>query len=253
MLRKSIVLLAVVFSTLSFAGEKLNICMDKNLWYPFTFVESGKASGLHIDIITKALTDLGYEVNYKPLPWKRCVASAKEGKFDAIAVASYKDKRAEFLNFPADAATSKKSIERVMQVEYSVVTVAEEAYEFGGDVSTIPEPVRVPRGYSVGDGLKEQGVKVDDGASGDEKNIQKLLRLGKGSVVTLPQIIELLSLKDAYKNKLYVSKKPVKSKSYYLPFSKKSKISTTEQSKIWKEIAKVRTDSVFMEKATAKY
>jgi len=253
MFKVSFMALAILVSTSSFAAQKINICSDNNLWYPFTFVEKGKAVGLQIDIITKALTDLGYEINFKPLPWKRCLSSAEDGDYDAIATASYKDKRAVFLNYPADAATAKKSTERVMQVEYSVVTIAAEAYEFDGDVNTIPEPVRVPRGYSVGEDLKKQGVKVDDGASGDEKNIKKLLRMGKGSVVTLPQIVELLEQKEAYKDKLYLSKTPVKSKSYYLPFSKKSKISIEDQRKIWAAISKVRNDSVFMESASLKY
>lgn len=253
MLKMSVFALSLALSSLSLAGDKINICSDKNLWYPFTYVDEGKAVGLHIDIITQALSNLGYEVNYKPLPWKRCVAATKDGDYDAIAVASYKDKRAEFLEFPADAATAKESSERVMQVAYTVVTTAEEAYEFNGDVKTIPEPVRVPRGYSVGDGLKKQGVKVDNGAAGDEKNLKKLLRMGKGSVVMLPQIVDLLEKKDTYKDKLHVSKVPVKSKSYHLPFSKKSKISKEQQGKIWAEIAKVRSDAAFMEKASSKY
>jgi len=253
MAKTGFVVFSLLLSASSFAAGTINICSDKNLWYPFTFVEDRKSTGLHVDIITEALTNLGYEINFQPLPWKRCLSASEDGDFDAIATASYKDQRAEFLNYPADAATAKKSKERVMQVEYSVVTVAAEAYEFTGDVSTIPEPVRVPRGYSVGDGLKKQGVKVDDGASGDEKNIKKLLRMGKGSVVTLPQIVDLLTQKDAYKDKLYVSKTPVKSKSYYFPFSKKSAIPSAEQAKIWTEIASVRNNANFMEKASSKY
>jgi len=236
-----------------FAGGTINICSDKNLWYPFTFVEEGKAVGLQVDIISKALSNLGYEVNYKPLPWKRCLSSAESGDFDAVATASYKDKRAVFLNYPVDASTAKKSTQRVMQVEYVVVTSTESGYQYAGDVATIPTPVRVPRGYSIGDDLKKQGLKVDDGAAGDENNIKKMLRKGDGSVVTLPQIVELLSKQDAYKGKLNVSSTPVKSKSYYFPFSKASKITKMDQEKIWAEIANVRNDLEFMGEMSAKY
>ena len=244
---------SALLSTSAFAGGDINICSDKNLWYPFTFVKDGKAVGLQIDIISKALSNLEYDMNYKPLPWKRCLSSAKDGDFDAIATASYKDKRAEFLNYPGDASSSKKSAQRVMQVEYVVVTVADSGYEYAGDLKTIPTPVRVPRGYSVGDDLKKQGLKVDDGAAGDENNIKKMLRRGNGSVVTLPAIVELLSKQDVYKGKLHVSSTPVKSKSYYLPFSKKSAISQADQEKIWSEISNVRNDLEFMGKMSAKY
>ena len=80
-----------------------------------------------------------------------------------------------------------------------------------------------------------------------------MLRKGDGSVVTLPQIVELLSKQDAYKGKLNVSTLPVKSKSYYLPFSKASKISTADQENIWAEIAKVRNDLEFMGEMSVKY
>jgi len=248
---------AVFFSALlsasASAGGTINICSDKNLWYPFTFVKDGKAVGLQIDIISKALSNLGYDINYKPLPWKRCISQAKDGDFDAVAVGSYKDKRAVFLNYPKDAATAKKSVQRVMQVEYVVVTLDGSGYEYAGDVKTIPTPVRVPRGYSIGDDLKKQGLTVDDGAAGDENNIKKMLRRENGSVVTLPKIVELLSKQDAYKGKLHVSSTPVKSKSYYLPLSKKRKISKADQEKMWAEIANVRNDLDFMGKMSAKY
>ena len=246
-------LVSAVLSSSVFAGGTINICSDKNLWYPFTFVEEGKAVGLQIDIISKALSNLDYSVNYKPLPWKRCLASAKDGDFDAIATASYKDKRAVFLEYPNDASTAKKSVQRVLQVEYVVVTASDSGYTYAGDVKTIPTPVRVPRGYSIGDDLKKQGLKVDDGAAGDENNIKKMLRRGDGSVVTLPKRVELLSKQDVYKGKLSVSDTPVKSKSYYLPFSKKSKITKADQEKIWAEIANVRNDLEFMGKMSAKY
>lgn len=245
--------IALLTATTVSAGEKIKICLDKNMWYPFTFVEKGKATGLHIDIVSKAAKDIGFEVEYKPLPWKRCVAGANDGDYDAIAVASYKDKRAKTLNFPKDAPESSKSQWRVMQVEYTVVTTKETSYEYAGDAGSIPTPVRVPRGWSIGDDLKKQGVKVDDGASGDEKNFKKLLRMNKGSVVALPQVAELYSAKKQFSGALYASKTPLKSKSYYLPFSKKSKISEEDQQRIWDQIAKVRDDKGFIEQASSKY
>ena len=217
-MKRLLLICSLLTSSTVFAGETVKICLDKNMWYPFTFVEKGKATGLHIDIVTKAISDLGFTVEYKPLPWKRCVAGANDGDYDAIAVASYKDKRAKALNFPNDAATAEKSNWRVMQVEYTVVSTSTQAYEYEGDVSTLPTPVRVPRGWSIGDDLKKKGVKVDDGATGDEKNLKKLLRMDKGSVVALPQVAELYGKKPAFTGKLHTSKQPIKSKSYYLPF-----------------------------------
>ncbi|PID42631.1 MAG: amino acid ABC transporter substrate-binding protein [Proteobacteria bacterium] len=243
----------VMVSLNAFAEKKIAICTDNNFWYPFTLVEKGQPKGIHIDIIARALSNIGYTAEFKALPWKRCLKAAETGKMDGIATASYKDARARFLHYPADAKEAGKSPNRVMQVEYIVVTTADSSYQFGGNVKTLPAPVLAPRGYSIADDLKKQGVRVDDSATGDEKNIKKLLRKGKGSVVTIPEVVNVLSRKDAYKGKLHIGDTPIESKSYYLPVSKKSSISEADRNRIWAEIAKIRDNAEVMAEIAAKY
>ena len=123
-MRQIIILLIVCLfiSSNIFAKDNFVICLDQGFWYPFTFVKNGKPTGMHIDIITEALHSLGYATTFTPLPWKRCLKEAKNGTIDGIATASYKEGRAEFLEYPSDAASTQKSKWRVMQVEYVVVT-----------------------------------------------------------------------------------------------------------------------------------
>jgi len=239
--------------SVSFAGEPLKICTDLNFWYPFTYVKEGKSVGLQLDIISSAADKVGVSIEYTPLPWKRCLKEAEIGSYDGIAVASYKDTRAEFMFYPSDAGTVNRSAQRVMQVEYIVVTPTSNDYQYNGDVSTLPTPVRVPRGYSIADDLKKKGVEVDSGASGDENNIKKMLRAGKGSLVTLPKVVEILGEKPAFKGKMKVSTQPLKSKSYFLAFSKKGRSEEGVRQKLWREIALVRDDVAFMQAASSKY
>ena len=96
-------------------------------------------------------------------------------------------------------------------------------------------------------------MKVDDGAAGDESNLLKLLRRGTGSVVTIPEMVNVLNETYGYKGKLKISAQPLKSKSYYLPISKASKLSADEREKIWAEIARVRDDATFMTEVGARY
>lgn len=234
-------------------AETITVCSDNNFWYPFTLTENGKAAGLHIDIINTALTNLGHTVKFRPLPWKRCLDEAKNGQVDGVATASYKDKRAEFLRYPDDAATSKVGEFRVSQVEYVIVTASSSPYEFDGNVASLPQPVRAPRGYSVVDDLQKEGVKVDSEARGDENNVKKLLRAGKGVVVTIPEVIKALEKKPSYQGKLKISAIPLKSKSYYLPFSHKSKLSEEKIAAIWNEIVKIRDDETKMAAMASKY
>lgn len=231
-------------------ARTFQVCSDENYWYPFTFTKGGQVAGLHVDIISQAMRNLGHQIVFKPLPWQRCLAEAQAGHFDAVATASYKPERAEFLVYPEDA-TGKKSKWAVSQVEYVVVTPVAAGYQYGGDAKTLPPPVRIPRGYSVADEIKKQGVSVDDGAAGDEQNFAKLARDGKGSVVTLPEIAEKQLKNPAYAGKLAVSETPYTTKSYFLPFGKAAKVSPEDMKKVWAEIAKVR-DSKLAEFA-AKY
>lgn len=238
---RRLVLLAVSGLAVSAVEARtFQVCSDENYWYPFTFTKGGQVAGLHVDIIVQAMSNLGHQIVFKPLPWQRCLEEAKAGRFDAVATASYKPERAEFLAYPDDAATAKKSKWAVSQVEYMVVTPTSAGYKYGGDAKTLPTPVRIPRGYSVADEIKKLGVAVDDGAGGDEQNFAKLARDGKGSVVTLPEIAEKQLKKPAYAGKMSVSDIPYTTKSYYLPFSKAAAVAPDDMKKVWAEIAKVR-------------
>ena len=103
------------------------------------------------------------------------------------------------------------------------------------------------------DDLQKQGVKVDAEARGDENNIKKLLRAGKGVVVTIPDVIKALEKKPSYQGKLKISAVPLKSKSYYFPISLKSKLSKDKIQAIWTEIAKIRDDEAKMAAMASKY
>ncbi len=248
-----LMLLCASYTGVVSAKETITVCSDNNFWYPFTMVEDGKAVGVHVEIISRALSNLGYDVEFKPLPWRRCLLQGKSGVVDAVATASYKPDRAEYLQYPDDAATAKTSVHRVTQVEYVVVTNAHDAYEYQGDIKTIPMPVRAPRGYSIVSDLKAQGLKVDSRSAGDEANLQKLLREQNGSIVTIPEVIRQLEQRSDYKGKVNISTRPVKSKSYFLPFSKKSKLSQVQVAAIWAEVSKIREDHALVAEIVSKY
>jgi len=244
----------------AYAATPISVCTDTNFWYPFTFVKENKeAGGLHIDIIRKALTNLGYEPSFKPLPWQQCLSEAKAGHFDAVATVSYKEDRTPFLNYPESAEKGGKSPERVTQVEYVVITPSHDAkgkpitYTFNGDLKTIPSPVRVPKGYSIVENLEKAGLKVEEGPNSIE-NFKKLVRQKTGSVIDLEEVAKHLATQPEFSEKYTVAKEPIFSKSYFLAFTKKDeKIKEAEQQKIWQEIAKIRNDEKLMGKFLERY
>ena len=233
-------------------SQTIKIAADQNMWYPFSFEENGVAKGLHIDIVTLALENLGYLSTFHPLPWKRCLLETKYGKYDAIISGSYKPERAEFLYYPQDASFAVKSDYRITQVEYSIITLIDNPYEFDGDMKSIPHPVRATLGYSIVDNLKKEGIPVIE-TPGDFNSFKMLLRDRTGCIVTLPEIANMLMRQPNYQRKFYLSRKSFKSKSYFLVFSKKSLISKAKQEKIWNEIKKIREDNELMGEILKKY
>jgi polar amino acid transport system substrate-binding protein len=243
------------------AGTPITICTDTNFWYPFTYVkdENKQIAGLHIDIINKALADLGYEPNYKPMAWKQCLNEVKNGRVDAIATVSYKADRANFLDYPEGASAGQaKSNERVTQVEYIVITPVTDAngkanvYSYNGDIKTIPSPVRIPAGYSIVENLEQAGLTVEENPHSLD-NFKKLAKEKTGSVIDLKDVAQHFITQPDFSGKIVIASEPIFSKSYFLGFSKKGSMKAEDQKKIWQAIAKVREDEVQMGKFLEQY
>jgi len=246
-----VILISMLMTGLA-AAKTIKITTDRANWYPFTFRTKGNSAGMHVDIVAKALVNLGHQPVFTPLAWKDCLAKTAIGAFDAVVSASYKEKRAQSLVYPPDAATAEKSKWRIMQVEYVLVTPAASSYEYDGDIKTLPTPVRAPLGYSIVDDLRAKGLKVI--TNNTSRNLKSINRLQKGCVITPPEnaarLIKALELGD----RLKIHAKPVKSKSYFILFSKKAtNFSQAEIQKIWDEIARIRDDQPFMKQLFEKY
>lgn len=251
-------LLLLSISNSAFTTTPISICTDNNFWYPFTFVKGNTVTGLHIDIIRKALQNLGYQPVFKPMPWQECLSEAKEGKVDGVATASYKDERAAYFNYPVGAASDKKSPFRVSQIEYRVITSALDkegkpsTYVFNGDIKELPQPVRGNMSYSLIADLKKEGISVVEEKHAPT-NFKKLIKEHTGSIVDLNEVAQYYNLQPEFTGKIKVQPHPLISKSYYLVFSKRGTISLEQAQKIWDEIAKVREEPSIMTEFLKKY
>ncbi|MDH4248978.1 MAG: transporter substrate-binding domain-containing protein, partial [Deltaproteobacteria bacterium] len=201
-MKKTMIALVIGFTALGSGlsqAKEVKICTDNNRWYPFTWAVDNTALGVHVEVVQQAMKNLGHSATFTPMGWNECLEAAKAGKFDAVVSASYKPERAEFLHYPADAATAGgKSKWRITEVEYVFLSNAKDKYSFEGDVKTLPKPVYGPQGYSVVDDLKKDGVAVET-AKGDQVNIEKLMSQGKGIVITISTIAHNYSMDPKYK------------------------------------------------------
>lgn len=238
--------------------KKISICTDTNFQFPFSFMKNKQPVGLHIDIIAAALSRLGVTPDYQPTTWQSCLDRARAGRVDSVATAAYLDERATYMNYPSDATIDNKSSWRLTQVEYKVISpILNESgdpntYEFNGDLSTIPQPVRVPAGYFIVLDLQKARLKIKENKY-SLQNFRELLQEHTGSVVDLSEVAEHLRLAPEFQGKFIIQKTPLVVKSYYLAFAKQGTVSLDQAQVIWNEIAKIRENRMIMSKLLKKY
>ena len=220
----------------------LKICVDNGDWRPFVYIKNEKVTGLHIDTIEAALKEMGIDFKLIPAPWKRCLKGTEKGTFDAIATASYNEERAVYMRYPHDASNLKSEF-RVGQVQYNIIVHHSSDFEYTDELGYIPQPTRVPRDYSIGKDLKGMGFAIDDSSINDQQNLKRLVREKTGSVIALPYLVSWANQQDGYAGQIKLIKKPIKSKSYFLVFSKSGQVDTSLAQSIWKKIQNVRDNT----------
>ena len=235
----------IAFINFSHAQSQLTLCADNSDWFPFIFVKGGKMTGLHVDIVEQALKNINVTLTVTPMPWTRCLKELESGNFDGVLTISYKNSRSDFLHFPIDASVKKHSDFRVSDVSYWLVTL-KDADVYDGTAVSVPQPVRIPQDWSIANDLKLLGIQVDDGALSVRANARKLLRDKFGSLVATSDSFKYLVQDEFYREQLVLQSKPIKSKNYFLAFSKKSSVDQLMRQKIWQAIKDVRSDEILM-------
>jgi len=227
------------------SAESLNLCVDDRYWYPYTFTDSaGKPKGMHIDLVLKALEELGYQATIKAYPKMRCIYMTKANEVDGMISISYDKSLDQSFTYPPGDNNEKESPFKIMQVDHLVITYKDDPYVYNGDMSTLPSPIRIPFGETVVDSLQKTGLAIQK-VKTDEQNFLKMIRDKNGCVITTSIIAEKFNQNDKFAGKFKIQATPLTSQPYFLTFSPKSKLSADKQKKIWEEIAKWRDDYVF--------
>ena len=68
------------------SAEPLRICYEE--WSPFASAANGRAAGLMIELVDRALAAAGRSAAYSQQPYLRCVGNVRSGAFDAILMSS---------------------------------------------------------------------------------------------------------------------------------------------------------------------
>lgn len=76
-------------------GERPKIVLAANNWAPYVFLdEQGTAQGVYIEILRELFeTELGMELVFVPLPWKRAQLAVKNGEADFLVTVATPERR----------------------------------------------------------------------------------------------------------------------------------------------------------------
>lgn len=236
------------------AQQVMTICVDNKDWYPFSYLENNKPKGIFVAQVEAALLSQDIKIEFKVMPIKRCVyVLGKAGTIDGIIAVPFSQDLNQRLNYPLDAHLATNSRWRLLQIDFNLVTLQQDDYEFTGKLANIPQPIRIPINYkSIQERFNQAQISIDVSKE-DESSFYKLIRDQTGSLITTSIMADKFDENNRYSEKFVVHPYPISSQSYFLAFFPNSKLSPQMQQIIWQELAKLREDYVFMLQLLAEY
>ena len=139
---------------------------------PTAYIDSGKQTGILVDVINEVFKRTGYSVEIAIMPWARCLAEVKAGKIDGIFSIYKTSARQEFLTYADEVL--------ITQVQAFFVR-KDSTISFDGDLNKLSE-LRIgiinetSYGPRLDAALSNRIFKNVDVAMNASTNIQKLLR-----------------------------------------------------------------------------
>lgn len=189
------------------------------LWPPHTTLaaDGRTPGGLHTDIVMRVMRDAGFELLVDVVSWERCLKDLADGYYAAAYAASFREERAKYAVYPAEAMDT---------VRYVAVIRAGEAsgWDARHDYASLPQPLAAPRGWAITEEIRTRsGLPIDDNSTHNEQDIRKLLagRIGT-AVVEFRAAQQLLAAFDPGGRLQILDEPVVAERRYYIIFSRKA-------------------------------
>ncbi len=236
--------------------EVITVCVADAEGYPFSYKDGDQSKGIHIDIAREAITNAGFQVSFKFLPWKRCIEhEMRHGTSNAALSAAWNQTREEYLWYPDDARELGplcKSPSALICNGPVLLVPAAESFVYDGDPKKIPEPIRVTSGYNQAKMFADLGKRVDEGL-GDEFNFGKMVRDGTGSVLIWKLNLSRFESDPNLRKKFKVVSGYEDLTDGFLPFSKAGRFSQQDAKLVWSELKRLRANPNYLNEILAKY
>jgi len=205
-----IVLLMITISTVSFSFKTIFVVTDT--WAPYVYQENNEVKGVDYEIMMKVFEKMGYTVNFKFYPWKRCMAMIENKKADAVLDMNYSEEKSKFMYYPNEEISDNVLV---------FFQLKEKNYTFNKLEDLRNLKIGTLVGYEYNKEIREATYFKKEPVSKIEQNFKKLI-LGRLDLFIVSKNVGLFEAKKfGILDKIKYLPKELSGGKNYVAFSKK--------------------------------
>ena len=227
-------LLLVAALSSAVAGERLVLVAEDD-WYPYSAKRNGKAEGLAVDIVRAAFAAAGVSVEFKTMPYARCMQAVKQGVelgcFDTLK----------------DAATRDAYLFHEQPLFKATIAIYAPA-SFAGSVSArqlAGHSVGLTNGYTYGDDVERNPAIRRDMAPNDLLTLRKLLAGRTEFALVYTRVADWLQLQNPDLRGGFRQVGTLLEDGLYLSFSKAHSEAPDAVRQLNRGLAKIRANGTY--------
>jgi polar amino acid transport system substrate-binding protein len=204
------------------------------------------APGIEIELYRKVGQLLGLDIEFKRIPWSRCLDMVEKGQIDAVFPTSFKKSRLAIGVYPMRGEQPDKT-RKTRDNSYHLYKLKGSALSWTGKkIINVKEAIGLPVEWAVNDDIKKTGVRVIEMPV--QQNILDMLLAGRiEGFVCLETVFDawILNNPEKYKDIVKVSP-PIWEKPYFLMMSRQwVKKHPKLARKIWDTIAELKRSGFY--------
>lgn len=166
-------LVAALLATLALGARAEPLRLVTEPWAPFSYLKDGKPTGLDYEIAAEVFRRMNVEVHWQFLPWRRCLAMARQGQADAVLDILETRERDAMLIYPS---------EPLSEVEFLMFQANERPHVFNTMADLQGLIIGTQAGFQYGEAFMKAPGIYRESAPTLEANLGKLM-LGRVDLV----------------------------------------------------------------------
>ena len=144
---KLVLVIGIVFNTLTAHADKLRVCVEDKLYIPYLDRNTDKnTDGLLIQLVQQSARAQQFETVVIRQSWPRCLAQVVSGEVDALLPIIYTNERAKQMVFPLGAELNNSDI-YLYQVRYPFFIKKGRNFSFANQPHTFRHGIGTPYQY----------------------------------------------------------------------------------------------------------